>query len=81
MTGFDINNWFAYFVPAGTPADVVARLNTEINRALRLQDVKDRLAPQGAETVGTTPEELARYVRSESEKYARLIRVSGAKAD
>jgi tripartite-type tricarboxylate transporter receptor subunit TctC len=81
VTGFDINNWFAYFVPAGTPADVVARLNAEINRALRLQDVKDRLAPQGAETVGTTPEELARYVRSESEKYARLIRASGAKAD
>ena len=81
VTGFDINNWFAFFVPAGTPADVVARLNTEINRALRLQDVKDRLSPQGAEAVGTSPEELARYARAESEKYARLIRASGAKAD
>jgi tripartite-type tricarboxylate transporter receptor subunit TctC len=81
VTGFDINNWFAFFVPAGTPADVVARLNTEINRALRLQDVKDRLSPQGAEAVGTSPEELARYARAESEKYAKLIRASGAKAD
>ena len=81
VTGFDINNWFAFFVPAGTSADVVARLNTEINRALRLQDVKDRLSPQGAEAVGTSPEELARYARAESEKYAKLIRASGAKAD
>ena len=81
VTGFDINNWFAFFVPAGTPADLIARLNTEINRALRLQDVKDRLSPQGAEAVGTSPEELARYARAESEKYAKLIRASGAKAD
>ncbi len=81
VAGFDINNWFAYFVPAGTPADVVGRINAEINKALRLQDVKDRLSPQGAETVGTTPEELARYVRAESDKYAKLIRASGAKAD
>jgi tripartite-type tricarboxylate transporter receptor subunit TctC len=81
VKGFDISNWFAYFVPAGTPAEALNRLNAEINRALRLQDVKDRLAPQGAETVGTTPDELARYVRSESEKYAKLIRASGAKAD
>jgi len=81
IAGFDINNWFAYFVPAGTPPDVVARINAEINKALRMQDVKDRLAPQGAETIGTAPEELARYVRAESDKYATLIRVSGAKAD
>jgi tripartite-type tricarboxylate transporter receptor subunit TctC len=81
VAGFDINNWFAYFVPAGTPAEVVGRINAEINKALRLQEVKDRLSPQGAETVGTTPEELARYVRAESDKYAKLIRASGAKAD
>jgi tripartite-type tricarboxylate transporter receptor subunit TctC len=81
VAGFDINNWFAYFVPAGTPAEVVGRINAEINKTLRLQDVKDRLSPQGAEAVGTTPEELARYVRAESDKYAKLIRASGAKAD
>lgn len=79
VTGFDISNWFAYFVPSGTPADVVIRLNREINRALELQDVKDKLANVGAETVGTSPEELAKFVRNESEKFAKLIKISGAK--
>ncbi|MGQ0525797.1 MAG: Bug family tripartite tricarboxylate transporter substrate binding protein [Betaproteobacteria bacterium] len=79
MPGFDISNWFAYFVPAGTPADVISRLNTEVNRGLQFQDVKDKLASVGAETVGTTPDELARFVRAETEKFAKLIKASGAK--
>lgn len=79
VPGFDISNWFAYFVPAGTPKDAIARLNTEINRGLRMQDVKAKLANVGAETVGTSPEELGRFVRSESEKFAKLIKLSGAK--
>ena len=76
---FVFTNWFAYFVPAGTPAGVISTLNAEINRALKLEDVKTRLATVGLETVGTTPEELAKFVRSESDKFAQLIRQSGAK--
>lgn len=76
---FVFTNWFAYFVPAGTPAGVIERLNTEINRALQLADVKARLAAVGAETVGTTPGELGKFVREESEKFAKLIKLSGAK--
>lgn len=79
MPGFDISNWFAYFVPAGTSADVISRLNSEINRGLKFQDVKDKLASVGAETVGTTPEELGKFVKAETEKFAKLIKVSGAK--
>ena len=79
VPGFDISNWFAYFVPANTPAEVITRLNSEINRGIRLQDVKNKLANVGAETVGTTPDELARFVRAESDKFANLIRLSGAK--
>jgi tripartite-type tricarboxylate transporter receptor subunit TctC len=79
VPGFDISNWFAYFVPAGTPKDVIARLNSEVNRGLRMPDVKERLGNLGAETVGTTPEELAKFVRAESEKFANLIKLSGAK--
>ncbi|MCI3951178.1 MAG: transporter substrate-binding protein, partial [Burkholderiales bacterium] len=79
MPGFDISNWFAYFVPAGTPAAVISRLNTEVNRGLKFQDVKDKLASVGAETVGTTPDELAKFVRTESDKFAKLIKASGAK--
>jgi tripartite-type tricarboxylate transporter receptor subunit TctC len=76
---FIFTNWFAYFVPSGTPASVIERLNAEINRALQLADVKARLAAVGAETVGTTPGELGKFVREESEKFAKLIKLSGAK--
>jgi tripartite-type tricarboxylate transporter receptor subunit TctC len=79
MPGFDISNWFAYFVPAGTPADVISRLNTEVNRGLQFQDVRDKLASVGAEAVGTTADELAKFVRAETEKFAKLIKASGAK--
>jgi tripartite-type tricarboxylate transporter receptor subunit TctC len=79
VPGFDISNWFAYLVPAGTPAEAIARLNSELNRALKLDDVREKLAAVGAEVVGTTPEELGRFWRAESEKFAQLIKVSGAK--
>jgi tripartite-type tricarboxylate transporter receptor subunit TctC len=80
VPGFDISNWFAYFVPAGTPPTIVERLATEINRGLKQPDVRERLASVGAEAVGTTPAELATFVRAESEKFAKLIKLSGAKA-
>ena len=79
VPNFVFTNWFAYFVPAGTPAEVIAKLNGEINRALKLEDVMAKLATVGLETVGTTPEELGKFVREESEKYANLIKLSGAK--
>jgi tripartite-type tricarboxylate transporter receptor subunit TctC len=79
VSDFIFTNWFAYFVPAGTPASVIERLNAEINRALQLADVKARLAAVGAETVGTTPGELGKFVQEESEKFAKLIKLSGAK--
>lgn len=79
VPGFDISNWFAYFVPAGTPQAVISRLNSEINRGLGLKDVKDKLGGVGAEAVGTSPEELSKFVRAESDKFAQLIKVSGAK--
>jgi tripartite-type tricarboxylate transporter receptor subunit TctC len=76
---FVFTNWFAYFVPRGTPASVIAKLNGEINRALKLDDVKAKLANVGLETLGTTPDELGRFVREESGKFSKLIKLSGAK--
>ena len=80
VPGFDISNWFAYFVPSGTPGDVIARLNAEVNRGLMQPDVREKLANVGAEAVGTSPEELAKFVRAETEKFAQLVKLSGAKA-
>jgi tripartite-type tricarboxylate transporter receptor subunit TctC len=79
VPGFDISNWFAYFVPAGTPAEVIAKLNAELVRALKMPDVVEKLAGVGAEVVGSSADELAQFVHSESEKFARLIKASGAK--
>jgi tripartite-type tricarboxylate transporter receptor subunit TctC len=78
---FVATNWFAYFVPKGTPAAVVSTLNAEINRALKLEDVKAKLLPLGLDTLGTTPDELGKFVREESEKFAKLIKAAGVKAE
>jgi tripartite-type tricarboxylate transporter receptor subunit TctC len=80
VPGFDISNWFAFFVPAGTPSEVIAKLNAEINRALQQQDVKEKLASLGAEPAGSSPEGLAKFMRAESAKFAYLVKISGAKA-
>lgn len=79
VPGFDFSHWFAYFVPAGTSPNIIAKLNAEIVRALKLPDVKSRLADLGSEVVGSSPEELAKFVRAESEKFARLVSQSGVK--
>jgi tripartite-type tricarboxylate transporter receptor subunit TctC len=68
-------------VPAGTPAGIVARLNREIVAVLHLPDVVERLSGQGAEALGSTPEEFAAYIRSETLKWAKVVKESGAKAE
>jgi len=78
---FVATNWFAYFVPRGTPAAVISALNAEINRTLKLEDVKAKLLPLGLETLGTTPDELGKFVREESEKFAKLIKAAGVKPE
>lgn len=77
---FVASNWFAYFVPAGTPAAIVSTLNAEINRTLKQEDVREKLLAQGLEARGTTPDELSRFVHDESNKFARLVNLAGLKA-
>ena len=81
VPGFDISNWFGVFVSAGTSKDIIAKLNTEMVHALRQPDVKEKLSSQGAQAVGNTPEELERFVRAETAKYAQLVKASGVRAD
>ena len=81
LPGFEANTWHGVVVPAGTPATIVARLNREIVAILHLPDVVERLSGQGAEAVGSTPEEFAAYIRAETVKWARVVRESGAKAE
>jgi tripartite-type tricarboxylate transporter receptor subunit TctC len=81
LKGFDISTWFGIFAPAGTPPDIVARLNAETVRVLNTPEMKERLLLLGAEPVGNKPDELAAFVRLEIQKYAKVIKASGAKAD
>jgi len=79
--GIDLVVWYAVLYPAKTPAEIVARMSTEMNRTVGAADVKARLIQQGVESVGTTPEQFAKFMQSESARYAKIIRESGAKAD
>ena len=81
VPGFDISNWFGVFVPTGTPKEIIASLNSEMVSALRQPDVKEKLAAHGAEAVGGTPNELERFVQTETQKYSKLVMASGVKAD
>jgi tripartite-type tricarboxylate transporter receptor subunit TctC len=81
LPGFEANTWHGVVVPAGTPGAIVARLNREIVAILHLPDVVERFSSQGAEALGSTPEEFAAYIRSETLKWAKVVRDSGAKAE
>ena len=73
IPGFESTSWQGYFVPAGTPREVVARLQQETARVLKLADVMERLRAGGNEGVGSTPEEFDRVFRADIVKFARII--------
>jgi tripartite-type tricarboxylate transporter receptor subunit TctC len=79
LTGFDVDNWHTLFAPRGTPRDVIARLNKELNAVLNQPDVKQQLlAQQGADAWPSTPEEARTHVRAEVQKWEKIVRTSGA---
>jgi len=81
LKGFDVRSWNSVVVPTGTSREIIARLNGEIGRILRLSDVREKFAAQGIELVPGTPEESAAFVRRDIEKWAKVIQVSGARAE
>ncbi len=81
LKGFDAISWYGPMVPAGTPQDVAHRLLAESLKLLKQTEIRERLIASGVDPVGTTPEEFGAYVRSEVEKWARVIRATGAKPD
>ncbi len=81
LPGLDASIWQGIFVPARTPPEIIARLNREIVKVLGATDVKEQLRVQGLDTLPSTPEEFAVFVRAEIAKWARVIKVSGAKVD
>ncbi|MCD9120784.1 tripartite tricarboxylate transporter substrate binding protein [Cupriavidus sp. UGS-1] len=81
LPGYELSPWFAAFVPAGTPPAVVESLNRAMVEALRKPAVQKRLAAIGAEPIGSTPAELKQHLAKETDKWGKLIRTRGIRAD
>jgi tripartite-type tricarboxylate transporter receptor subunit TctC len=81
MPGFEAAAWQGIVVPTGTPADIIQKLNGEVNKALAHPDVRSRLAAQGADILGGSSAEYAAYLRSEIPRWAKAVKDSGAKAE
>ncbi|MFL6691356.1 MAG: Bug family tripartite tricarboxylate transporter substrate binding protein [Ramlibacter sp.] len=79
--GFEAATWFGVLGPAGMPKDVVAKLNAGINKALATPEMKARLAAQGADVMGSTPEKFAAFMHDEASRWGKVVKESGAKAD
>jgi len=81
VPGFEAENWFGMFAPAKTPQRIIARLNEAVVKVVRSPDIQSQFAALGADAVGNSPEEFAAFVRRDMERYARVVRISGAKVD
>lgn len=81
LPGFEATQWWGVFGPAGLSSEIVARLNSEINKALRMPDIKQRFAADSAEPATGTPADLAAYHKADFEKWGKVIRGAGIKAD
>lgn len=79
--GFDVSTWYGLMAPAGTPAEIVTKLNREVDRILTLPDVKEKLNSVGAEDGGGSPEQFGKFVRDEIAKYSKIVKEAGVKLD
>ncbi len=81
VPGFEASTWYAMLAPARTPRETVGRINSSVVAVLEQPDVRERLAGMAIEPVGSSPDELARHIKSEIPKWARVIKQSGARVD
>lgn len=81
VPGYEASTWYAMFSPAGTPAAIVERLHRDVSSVARSQEIRKQLAAVGIESIGGTPDQLAKYLRSEITKWNKVAKTSGAKAD
>jgi tripartite-type tricarboxylate transporter receptor subunit TctC len=81
LPGFETGSWFGLFAPAGTPKEIIARVDSEVRKMVQSPEMREKLIQQGAEPVGMGSEEFAAHVKSELAKWGEVVKASGAKAD
>lgn len=81
LPGYNASGWYGFVVPAAVPKEIVSRLANDFNRILRMPDVVERLSGQGAEPVINTPEQFTAFIRTEIDKWTRLVKTANMKAD
>jgi tripartite-type tricarboxylate transporter receptor subunit TctC len=74
---YEAGSWYGILAPAGTPPDIVSKLNTVVVKAIRQPDVAKRLVQEGAEPIGSTPEQFGAHIKSELARVARVVREAG----
>ena len=81
MKGFEASSWFGLLAPAGTPPEVINRIQQEVAKSLGTPAMKEKLLAQGAIPGGNTPAEFAKFIDAEHKKWAQVVKASGAKVD
>lgn len=81
LPGYEVTQWYGMQAPAGTPKDVIGKINGEVGKILGMPDIVEKLTLFGAEPAPSTPEFMTSYVKTEVEKWAKVVKASGAKAD
>lgn len=81
LAGYEVNSWSGLLAPAVTPKEIIIKLNADVASVMTLPEVKDRLPGQGLEATTNTPEQFSAYIKADIEKWAKVVRASGARAD
>ncbi|MDB5966189.1 MAG: tripartite tricarboxylate transporter substrate binding protein, partial [Polaromonas sp.] len=81
LKGFEASSWFGLLAPAGTPAEIVNRIQQEVSKSLGTPAIKEKLLAQGAIPGGDTPQQFTAFINAEHKKWAQVVKASGAKVD